>query len=92
MNILPDAMIFLGSSNFNMIISWPFFLQIQGAIMLASIFQVLIGFSGLMGFVMRFIGPLVVAPTISLIGLALFDTASEFAKKQWWITLVFVLI
>ena len=66
-----------------------FSLQIQGAIMVASLFQVLIGFSGLMGFVMRFIGPLVVAPTISLIGLALFDTASEFAKKQWWITLVY---
>lgn len=56
--------------------------------MVAALFQVLIGFSGLMGWMLRFIGPLSIAPTIALIGLSLFDVAAEFAKKQWWITLV----
>ena len=53
-----------------------FFLQIQGAIMVASLFQVLIGFSGLMGFLLKYIGPLSIAPTIALAGLALFDVAT----------------
>ncbi|WAQ95016.1 S23A1-like protein [Mya arenaria] len=45
--------------------------EIQGAIIVSSVFQVVIGFSGLMGFVLRFIGPLAITPTISLIGLSL---------------------
>ena len=56
--------------------------------MVASLFQVLLGFTGVMGFMLRFIGPLSVAPTISLAGLALFDVAAETSSKQWWITLV----
>ena len=44
--------------------------------MVASVFQVVIGFSGIIGFLLRWIGPLAIAPTIALAGLALFDTAS----------------
>lgn len=61
--------------------------EIQGAIMVASLFQVVIGFSGIMGFLLRFIGPLSIAPTIALIGLSLFSAASSFASEQWWIAL-----
>jgi len=53
--------------------------------MVASVFQVVIGYSGLMGAVLRFIGPLAVTPTVSLIGLALFPEAAELASKQWYI-------
>ena len=56
--------------------------------MVASLFQVVIGFSGLMGFLMRFIGPLAISPTISLAGLALFPVATDKASTQWWIALV----
>ncbi|KAL4225860.1 hypothetical protein ACF0H5_013849 [Mactra antiquata] len=62
--------------------------EIQGAIMVASLFQVVIGFSGIMGFVLRFIGPLAIAPTISLIGLSLFGAGSGFASQQWWIAIM----
>lgn len=61
--------------------------QIQGAIMVASVFQVVIGFSGIMGFVLRFIGPLAITPTISLIGLTLFAEAANQASQQWWIAI-----
>lgn len=64
--------------------------QIQGAIMVASIFQVVIGFTGAIGWMLKYIGPLAISPTISLAGLALFDVATGFASKQWWITLVYV--
>ena len=62
--------------------------QIQGAIMVASIFQVIIGFSGIVGCVLRFIGPMVIAPTIALAGLSLFGVAIGFARQQWWITML----
>lgn len=64
--------------------------QIQGAIMVASLVQVVIGFTGILGLMLRFIGPLAVAPTIALAGLALFDVAAESSSKQWWIALVSV--
>ncbi|XP_027017824.2 xan_ur_permease domain-containing protein [Tachysurus fulvidraco] len=59
---------------------------IQGSIMVGSLFQVLVGFSGIIGLFMRFIGPLTIAPTISLIGLSLFDSAGMNAGNHWGIS------
>uniref|UniRef100_A0A673LKP8 Zgc:110789 n=1 Tax=Sinocyclocheilus rhinocerous TaxID=307959 RepID=A0A673LKP8_9TELE len=59
---------------------------LQGSIMVGSLFQVLVGFSGLIGLFMRFIGPLTIAPTISLIGLSLFDSAGMNAGHHWGIS------
>ncbi|XP_054900275.1 solute carrier family 23 member 2-like isoform X2 [Poeciliopsis prolifica] len=59
---------------------------LQGSIMVASLLQILVGFSGLIGFLMRFIGPLTIAPTVSLIGLALFDSAGVKAGSHWGIS------
>ncbi|XP_057294071.1 solute carrier family 23 member 2-like isoform X2 [Hydractinia symbiolongicarpus] len=67
-------------------------LEVQGAIAVASIFQVLIGFTGAVGFLLRFIGPLTVAPTVSLVGLALFNAAGDFAGHQWGIAGLTVLL
>ena len=53
---------------------FPF--KIQGAIMVSSLFQIVIGFTGLVGFLLRFIGPLTIAPTITLVGVALFRVAA----------------
>ncbi|XP_071334876.1 solute carrier family 23 member 1-like [Trachinotus anak] len=58
---------------------------VQGSIMLASLLQILLGFSGLIGFLMRFIGPLTIAPTVSLIGLSLYDAAGAKAGSHWGI-------
>ena len=50
--------------------------------MASSVFQTLIGFTGVIGFLMKFIGPITIAPTVSLIGLALFHVAAEHAGNQ----------
>ena len=47
--------------------------------MVAALFQILIGFSGLVGLLLRFIGPLTIAPTVTLVGLALFQAAADFS-------------
>jgi len=59
--------------------------------MIASVFQVVVGFSGIMGLVLRFIGPLAITPTIALIGLSLFVEAANLASVQWWISLTLVI-
>ncbi|XP_030846221.1 solute carrier family 23 member 1-like [Strongylocentrotus purpuratus] len=59
--------------------------EIQGDIMVASLFQVLIGFTGTIGIMLRFIGPLSITPTICLIGLGLFKEAADFAAGHWGI-------
>lgn len=58
--------------------------------MVSALFQILIGFSGLIGLLLRFIGPLVIAPTIALVGLSLFSVAGGMASKQWGIALLYV--
>lgn len=47
--------------------------ELQGAIIVGSIFQCIMGFSGLMSLVLRFINPVVVAPTAAAVGLAFFS-------------------
>eukprot|EP00892_Ulva_mutabilis_P012819 jgi/Ulvmu1/990/UM103_0017.1 len=47
--------------------------ELSGAIIGASLIQVAIGYSGLMGFLLKYISPLTIAPTIALVGLALID-------------------
>ncbi|XP_012498227.1 PREDICTED: solute carrier family 23 member 2-like isoform X2 [Propithecus coquereli] len=60
--------------------------ELQGTIMVASCVQMLLGFSGFIGFLMRFIGPLTIAPTISLVALPLFDPVSSEAGIHWGIS------
>ena len=53
-------------------------------------FEIVLGVSGLIGLLLRYIGPLATAPTITLVGLALFDAAASFASKNWYIALAYV--
>ncbi|KAH9525785.1 hypothetical protein Btru_002366 [Bulinus truncatus] len=59
--------------------------QLQGALMVASLLSIIVGFTGLIGLLMRFIGPLTIAPTISLIALSLFKVASDKGSTHWYI-------
>ncbi|CAD5112311.1 DgyrCDS1537 [Dimorphilus gyrociliatus] len=64
--------------------------ELQGAIIVASLFEVFLGFTGLIGGIIKFIGPLVIAPTITLVGLSLFEAAFNFSSQHWWIALLTV--
>ncbi|XP_033106575.1 solute carrier family 23 member 1-like [Anneissia japonica] len=61
-------------------------LEIQGAILAASFIQMFLGFFGLIGLLQRFITPIVITPTIALIGLSLFESASETAGLHWGVS------
>ncbi|XP_068722796.1 solute carrier family 23 member 2-like isoform X1 [Montipora capricornis] len=55
--------------------------EIQGAIIVSALFQIVIGFTGFIGVLLRFIGPLTIAPTITLVGVALFHVAADHAGE-----------
>uniref|UniRef100_A0A4W5NH56 Si:dkey-106n21.1 n=1 Tax=Hucho hucho TaxID=62062 RepID=A0A4W5NH56_9TELE len=60
-------------------------IPIQGAILVSSLLQLVLGLSGLVGLVLKFIGPLAIAPTINLIGLSLFIEAGKKSGAHWGI-------
>ncbi|XWS73958.1 hypothetical protein CRYUN_Cryun02cG0174200 [Craigia yunnanensis] len=47
--------------------------ELQGAIIIASAFQAILGYSGLMSLFLRLINPVVVAPTIAAVGLSFYS-------------------
>ncbi|XP_073476858.1 solute carrier family 23 member 1 [Aquarana catesbeiana] len=62
--------------------------EIQGAIIVSSLFEIVIGIVGLPGALLNYIGPLTVAPTISLIGLSVFEAAGQRAGTHWGISVL----
>ncbi|XP_033119961.1 solute carrier family 23 member 1-like [Anneissia japonica] len=70
-------------------------LEVQGAIIVTSFIQMFAGVFGLIGLVQLYFTPIVITPTIGLIGLSLFEKASETAGLHWGlaaITMVSVIV
>lgn len=59
--------------------------EISGAIAVSAVFQLVIGFTGFVGKLLKIITPLTIVPTVSLVGLTLFQHAGETAAKHWGI-------
>ncbi|XP_055586153.1 solute carrier family 23 member 2 [Uranotaenia lowii] len=59
--------------------------ELSGAIAVSALFQVFIGYSGIVGKLLKIITPLTIVPTVSLVGLTLFSHASATASKHWGI-------
>ena len=62
--------------------------EVQGAICVASLFQVVVGFTGIIGVMLRWITPLTIVPAVTMIGLALFEAASYNAQNNWGIAIL----
>lgn len=68
-------------------------LQLQGAVIVAGLTEVVIGYLGIMGWLKRYMGPVVIVPVITLIGLSLFNvpqiTNPNFTApgtgQDWWL-------
>lgn len=59
--------------------------EISGAIAVAALVQVVLGLTGLIGRIIKVITPLTIVPTISLVGLTLFEHAAHTASIHWGI-------
>ncbi|WP_115865571.1 uracil-xanthine permease family protein [Halorussus litoreus] len=77
--------------------------ELMGAVIVAGLVEVLIGYFGVMGALKRYMSPVVIAPTIALIGLALFNapqivnpaTTADVTGQNWWLlglTLVLIVL
>ncbi|XP_049869506.1 solute carrier family 23 member 2 isoform X2 [Pectinophora gossypiella] len=59
--------------------------ELSGAIAVSALFQLFLGYFGVIGSLLRYVTPLTIVPTVSLVGLTLFDHAAEAAAQQWGI-------
>jgi len=57
--------------------------HLQGAIIAGAVVEIAVGASGLVGKVLRYVGPITIAPTIALIGLSLFKFGAPEAGRHW---------
>ena len=63
--------------------------ELQGAVILASLGEVVLGVTGLIGLLVRYIGPLTIAPVITMIALPMVQVAANYAQRNWWIALLY---
>jgi xanthine/uracil permease len=61
--------------------------NVAGAIMIASVVEIVLGYTGVMGHVRKLISPIVIGPTIAMIGLALFGIGAPWMATNWVISL-----
>ncbi|XP_045190220.2 solute carrier family 23 member 1-like isoform X2 [Mercenaria mercenaria] len=59
---------------------------LQGSLILAGGIHCLIGVTGLVGFLLKFVGPVTIVPAIFLIGIYLMKATAKFAKAHWGIS------
>jgi solute carrier family 23 (nucleobase transporter), member 1 len=57
--------------------------HVQGAVIGGALVQIVIGYTGLVGKLLRYVGPITIAPTIALIGLTLFEFGAPIAGQHW---------
>jgi len=65
--------------------------QVAIAIMVASLFEIILGYTGLMGYIKRAISPVVIAPTITMIGLSLFSIGVPAMASNWGVSIITIL-
>ncbi|KAJ8047243.1 Solute carrier family 23 member 2 [Holothuria leucospilota] len=61
--------------------------EVQGALIVAALVQMFIGFSGLIGVILRFIGPLTIGVTLTMIAIGIFPIIINLAGSYWAISL-----
>ncbi|XP_010680358.1 nucleobase-ascorbate transporter 11 isoform X2 [Beta vulgaris subsp. vulgaris] len=98
---LAPALVIMNSQEFRNLTQHKFryiMRELQGAIIIGSLFQSIMGFSGLMSLLLRLINPVVVAPTIAAVGLAFFSygfpqagSCVEISMPQILLVLIFTL-
>jgi len=69
---------------------WVYVCQASSAVMLAAIVEVLLGCTGMIGVLVRFIGPLTLCPSLALIGLSMSRVIAEQCHEHWGVAALWV--
>uniref|UniRef100_A0A0B7BD87 SLC26A/SulP transporter domain-containing protein n=1 Tax=Arion vulgaris TaxID=1028688 RepID=A0A0B7BD87_9EUPU len=62
--------------------------QLSGSLMAAGILHFLIGFTGFVGIIIRYVGPVTVVPTVILVGLQVKRIAVKFSETNWTVAVI----
>ncbi|OWF42062.1 Solute carrier family 23 member 2 [Mizuhopecten yessoensis] len=62
--------------------------EFQGCLILVGVIHCLVGLTGTVGFLLRFVGPITIVPTILLSGIFLSRATAKFSKAHWGISSV----
>ncbi|MDC7124650.1 MAG: solute carrier family 23 protein [Spirochaetales bacterium] len=62
--------------------------QVCASVMIASLFEIIIGYTGLMGLIKKAFSPIVIGPTIAMIGLALYNCGAPWMAGNWVISII----
>lgn len=65
-----------------------FFLQLQGSLMVAGAIHTFVGATGLVGVLLRFIGPMTIIPAVLLIGLYMIKATAKFVIVHWLVAVM----
>ena len=88
---IPIAIITIEYVNANIFL-WKlktvFILQMMGCLIYASLFEVFVGLTGIVGLLLRFIGPLTISVVVSLIGLSLYKIPMIYVRTHWGMSAV----
>ncbi|NXS44786.1 S23A3 protein, partial [Balaeniceps rex] len=72
--------------------SHPFLPQVSGAVLVSGLVQVALGVSGMCGWAARHCGPMVLAPSLSIIGLSAYKEAAFFCSTNWGVALLLMFL
>ncbi|XP_030133198.4 solute carrier family 23 member 3 isoform X1 [Taeniopygia guttata] len=73
--------------------SWADSLQeVSGAVLISGLIQLVLGVSGVCGWAVRHCGPMVLAPSLSIIGLSTYKEAAFFCSTNWGVALLLMLL
>lgn len=62
--------------------------QLQGSLMIAGALHTLVGVTGVVGFLLRFVGPVTVVPALTIMALYVYSATVRFARAQWGIAIM----
>ncbi|KAH9520301.1 hypothetical protein Btru_060447, partial [Bulinus truncatus] len=65
--------------------------QLSGSLMLAGGLHFLIGATGLVGVLIRFIGPITIVPAITLVGLFIYEVNVKLCQANWLVAVIAIL-
>ncbi|CAL1533030.1 unnamed protein product [Lymnaea stagnalis] len=63
-------------------------LKLSGSLMLAGGLHFLIGITGFVGVIIRYVGPITVVPTVILVGLEIKTVAVKFSETNWAVAVI----
>ncbi|CAN0146450.1 unnamed protein product [Bubo scandiacus] len=66
--------------------------EVSGAVLVSGLVQLALGVSGVCGWAARRCGPMVLAPSLSIIGLSTYKEAAFFCSTNWGVALLLMLL